>query len=323
MTLAPVLLFVYNRLDTLKQTVATLQLNVLAPESELFIFSDAAKHEKDRIVVGQIRDYIKTIDGFRRISVCEAQSNKGLAKSIINGVNQVLKEHDQVIVLEDDLLTTPNFLTFMNKSLERYKYDNKVFSISGYSFDLGEIDGEENYLLNRGWSWGWATWSNRWNTVDWLVSDYHSFAADAQARRNFARGGSDLNKMLDNQLNGKLDSWAIRWFYHQFRTGGLTLYPVKSKVYNIGFGERATHTTGSDRRYKPRIDTDLRTDFIFPDSISIHQQFQQRFQSRMGWISRVISKCETLIFYFSRWFNNYETANPQKSVVLDEATIRN
>jgi hypothetical protein len=266
MNTAPILLFTYKRLDTLKQTVAALEKNDMAASSDLFIFSDAAKNEEDKAVVAQVRAYLKTIAGFRSIQIIEREKNLGLARSIISGTSWVLSTYDRVIVVEDDLITTPNFLAFMNGGLERYKGETSVFSIAGFSFNLKppklhyEYDA---YFLNRAWPWGWATWKDRWNDIDWEVRSYASFKKNKRLRKAFSAGGSDLNKMLREQMEGKIDSWAIRWTYHQFCIGGITLFPVYSKVYNAGFDKFATHTTGSQKRYIPDIDTEGKTSFIF------------------------------------------------------------
>jgi hypothetical protein len=299
--LAPILLFAYKRLDTLKKTVAALQANVLARESQLFIFLDAAKNVDDISVVNDVRNYICTITGFAKVHIEVAEKNKGLANSIILGVSEVLKTNDKVIVLEDDLITTPNFLCFMNQALETYKSEHAVFSISGYSFNLGNDDDNsfDAYFLNRGWSWGWATWKDKWENVDWEVKGYNKFRTNRKEKSEFSKGGSDLNKMLRQQMQGKLDSWAIRWFYHQFKVGGLTLYPKYSKVYNNGFDALATHTNGSNKRYLPLIDTIYSIDFAFPSNIHIDYYYQVKFQRKMGIFSRVKSKIETLL-QFSR-----------------------
>lgn len=297
MNFAPILLFTYKRLDTLKLTVEKLQQNNLALESDLFIFSDGPKNSQDALVINEIRSFLKTIKGFKKVNIIESDTNKGLATSIITGVDSVIKDYDSVIVLEDDLLTTKNFLNYMNSCLEAYKDSSNVLSISGYSFNLGPKGSNpdsEIYFLNRGWSWGWATWKNRWEKVDWKVSDYESFQNDRKERKRFALGGSDLNAMLDKQMQGKLDSWAIRWFYHQYKTQTLTVYPVASKVYNNGFDNNATHTTGSAKRYLPRLDTTEPIQFVLPDHPTLTDEFQKKFLNTMGLKARIVSKIQTI-----------------------------
>jgi hypothetical protein len=185
----------------------------------------------------------------------------------------------------------------MNSCLECYESQSTAFSISGYSFNLGKINNyaKDAYFLNRGWSWGWATWKDRWDAVDWNVDDYESFLKDSNARKAFSKGGSDLNKMLHSQMSGTLDSWAIRWFYHQFKIKGLTIYPVFSKVFNNGFDEFATHTNGSERRYLPQLDTEFKRSFSLPHPVVINKEYQSKFIMKMGIIARIKSKIETIL----------------------------
>ncbi len=296
-TFSPILLFTYKRLDPLKETVKALKNNYLAQHSDLYIFSDGPKTAADKTQVAAIRAYLRSIDGFQSITINESVTNKGLATSIITGVDQIMQFSDRVIVLEDDLLTTPNFLNFMNNALSHYGKEQKVFSISGFSFDLKlkEASFEDSYFLHRGWSWGWATWRDRWAKVDWQVKDYNTFKTNTKLKKEFALGGSDVNKMLQKQMEGKLDSWAIRWFYHQFKVKGLTLYPVYSKVYNNGFDTYATHTTGSNNRYIPLLDTQNGLDINYPQKIEVRSKYQIPFLGKMGIWARIKSKIESIL----------------------------
>ena len=295
---APVLLFTYKRLDTLKKTIAALLQNELAAESDLIIFSDQAKSQDDIETVKTVRAYLRTISGFKKIVINEASKNKGLANSIIQGVTDTINTYGKVIVVEDDILTTPNFLTFMNDSLSKYELEKKVFSIAGYSFNLGPANATnypyDAYFIPRGWPWGWATWKDRWTGIDWQMKDYPSFSKNFIQRRKFSRGGSDLNLMLKRQMNGKLDSWAIRWFYHQFKVGGLTLYPILSKVYNDGFDEHATHTLGSNQRYKPLLDETSVFEFTLPPQANVDPSYYRKFRNKLSIKARIISKIQTL-----------------------------
>jgi hypothetical protein len=296
MSIAPILLFTYKRITPLKDTLNALKANFLSGESELYIYSDGPKNSDDKKHVDEVRNYLKSVDGFKKITIKNAEENKGLARSIIEGTTEIIRQFGKVIVLEDDLLTTPNFLNYMNEALDRYQSEKKVFSISAYSFDFGSNPiHPENYFLNRGWSWGWATWGDRWNLVDWEVKAYPLFKDDRRERKLFAKGGSDLNTMLDKQMKGALDSWAIRWFFNQFKFGGLTLYPKFSKVYNNGFDQFATHTNGSSKRYIPILDNEHMISFEFPREISLNEHYQKAFALKMGIRSRIVSKVETLI----------------------------
>ncbi len=300
MKVSPILLFTYLRLDTLTNTITALKKNALAKDSDLYIFSDGPKRKTDAHKVKEVRAFLRSIDGFKSISITESASNKGLANSIISGVSEVLTFSDTVIVLEDDLITTPNFLTYMNLSLDEYQNKSKVFSISGFSFDFGieSKSQEETYFLYRGWSWGWATWKDRWTDIDWEVSDYNTFKKSKRLKKQFRKGGSDVNRMLKRQMEGSLDSWAIRWFYHQFKVDGITLFPLYSKVYNDGFDTDATHTTGSNKRYLPLLDKKNSLNVQFPKRIEVDEKYQNLFLRRMGIKARVFSRLETLFIKY-------------------------
>jgi hypothetical protein len=260
---APILLFVYKRLDTLKLTVNSLQRNDLASESELFIFSDAAKSVSDENQIKEVRSFIKGIDGFKNIFIYESGKNKGLANSIIDGVTRVINEYGKVIVLEDDLLTSVNFLQFMNQCLDHYKDNTQLYTIAGYSFTIKDYENNDVYFTKRSSSWGWATWKDRWNKIDWQVTDYDDFKNDRSKKRAFNRMGSDLSSMLKKQMTGKADSWAVRWVYHQFKQDLSTVYPTRSKVRNIGFGKGATHTFDYFNRYDTLLDESGKRQFRF------------------------------------------------------------
>lgn len=302
-SLAPILLFTYKRLDTLKMTVAALQNNFLASDSELFIFSDGYKSEIDKMDVLGVREYLKTITGFKSVQIFESQKNKGLAKSIIEGVSFILESYENVIVVEDDLITTPNFLNFMNQALYFYNTNENIFTICGYSFDL-QIKNylNDSYFINRTWPWSWATWGNRWVNIDWDVKDYPEFKKNKKLRREFGSLGSDVNDMLDRQMNGKIDSWAIRLTYHQFKNNLLSVYPSQSKVDNLGFDQFSTHTSGSRNRYIPVLDRSLTTSFILQPKIEISSLHQKKFQQKMGIWSRIKSKLETYFMYLQKNF---------------------
>ncbi|KTD88414.1 sugar transferase [Paenibacillus etheri] len=284
--LAPVLIFVYARPEHTKQTIESLSSNYLASETDLFIFSDAPKNEKSIEMVKLVRDYIDTIPDkkiFRSVKIIKSEVNKGLANSIISGVSEIVKLNGQVIVLEDDLITSPDFLNYMNDALKFYENDKKIWSISAYTFDLEFPDKykSEIYLSYRACSWGWATWKDRWDTVDWKVTDYKTFKKDKRLRDKFNRGGRDMSGMLDAQIAGKIDSWAIRWCYSQFKSDMFTVYPRVSRVRNIGLDGSGTHS-GISTRYDTTLNKSTKKcEFDHPElNDIILRLFKDRFGTR-------------------------------------------
>lgn len=295
---SPVIIFCYNRLDNLKRTVENLQYNPESGATELYIFSDGPSKDADNHRVAAIREYLPSITGFRELHIINSERNKGLAKSIIEGVTEVLKIHETVIVLEDDLLTSTNFLSYMNKSLDFYKDNKKVLSISGYSFPIRfpQVYVYDNYFTKRSSSWGWGTWRSRWNAVDWEVKDYQDFASNPAARKRFNLMGSDMAGMLDRQMKGKISSWAIRWCYHQFKTDTYTAFPSLSKIQNIGFGEAATHTSSIQKsRFATSLDTTDRQIFKLNPFVSLNSSLIRQFVRKYSVVTRLKYKALSLI----------------------------
>lgn len=276
--IAPIVLFVYNRLDTLHQTITALLNNYLANQSELIVFSDGPKSFIDESSVSEVRNYIKSIKGFKNITIFEAPKNNGLARSIISGVTTVFENYDKLIVLEDDVLTSPNFLHFMNSSLSYYENDPKIFSISGWSIPIKRRGNDDVYFTKRSNSACWASWKNRWEIIDWEIKDYPEFLNNSKLQKQFNEMGSDMTSMLKRQMNGQLNSWAIRWCYHQFKTNQLTVYPILSKSINIGYDStNATNTTEKFSRFKTDLDQNLKTEFNFPSKPMLDQIYLKQF----------------------------------------------
>ncbi|MBC8035589.1 MAG: glycosyltransferase [Chitinophagaceae bacterium] len=262
---APVCIFVYKRLDNLRRTITSLKENTVSGSTDLYIFSDAAATEKDVVPVQQVRSFVRQIEGFRSVTVHLSAENKGLASSIIHGVTQVIEKAGKVIVLEDDLIVSPNFLDFMNGALDYYEEKPLIFSISGYSSPIKNVSDKDVYFTRRASSWGWATWKNRWDKIDWEVCDFNDFMKDKKQQRQFNRMGSDLTGMLRSYMNGEINSWAIRWTYHQFKYSLYTVFPVKSKVINDGFSAQSTNTFKEQRtRFATLLDDSGKTAFTFP-----------------------------------------------------------
>lgn len=244
--LAPIIIFVYNRPEHTVKTIESLSKNYMAKESEVYIFSDSAKNDNSVSTVMLVREYIDSLQYksyFKSVHIEKNLSNKGLANSVIQGVSDIIKKFGKVIVVEDDLVSNINFISFMNGALDYYCNDNRIWSISGYNLPIiiPQDYKEDVYLSYRGCSWGWATWVDRWEKVDWNVVDYKEFKKSKKLRSKINRGGRDMANMLDMQMEGKIDSWAIRWCYCQSKLDMFTVYPVVTKIKNIGLDGSGTH----------------------------------------------------------------------------------
>lgn len=258
---APVVLFVYNRLDHTMNVIDSLSKNLGACDTDLYVFSDAAKTENGQDKVNAVREYIRKTDwrnGFKKVTIVEAEENKGLAKSIIGGVTKILEEYGKVIVVEDDLILSPYFLDYMNGALDYYRDVENIWAISGYSFPMKSLKNypHDVFYSYRGCSWGWATWLDRWEKTDWEVKEYHKLMADKKWQKRFNRGGADLTGMLKMQREGKNNSWAIRWVFTQSNLNMYTVYPKNSYILNDGCDGSGTHI-GDTEEYSTSIEDGL------------------------------------------------------------------
>ena len=249
--LAPIALFVYNRPEHTRRTLKFLQQNLLADESRLFIFSDAAAGPADESNVKEVRELIKTINGFKNIEIVERPKNMGLAASIIDGVSRLVKEYGRIIVFEDDLISSPYTLQYFNNALRRYEDEEKVMHIGAYMYPLKADEKDKNslpetFFYRAATSWGWATWERAWNhfepDIDKLTSQFNTrkiseFSID---------GTMNFWKQMKEFKAGKNNSWAIRWYASLFLKGGLTLNPSESLINNIGHDGSGVHSGVND-----------------------------------------------------------------------------
>ena len=261
--LSPILVYAYNRPDHLKRCIQSLQANDLATDSDLYIFSDAARDEQDSDAVSQVRQYLHTITGFKSITITERPVNWGLARSIIDGVSSTLKTSDRVIVVEDDLIVAPHFLRFMNEALELYKDEERVGHIQACDF-THDLSLPDTFLIKFTGSWGWATWSRAWKHFNpngqQLLNELESRHLTQQFDFN---GRYGFTRMLRRQIQGKNNSWAIRWNASLFLADILSLNVGRSLVQNEGFDGSGTNC-GSGNLYQ----SDLWMDVLPVEKIS-------------------------------------------------------
>ena len=294
--LAPIVLFTYNRPWHTMQTVEALKKNELAQESELFIFSDGWKNEDDKPKVLEVRDYLKTIDGFKKVTIIEKDKNWGLANNIIDGVTKIVNDYGRIIVLEDDLVTSPYFLRFMNEALEMYKYEEKVASIHGYIYPINDLP--DTFFIKGADCWGWATWKKKWAIFE---PDGKKLLEEVK-RKNLAKeadfnGTYGFTKMLKDQIKGKNNSWAIRWYFSAFLRDMLTLYPGKSYVKNIGFDFNATHTKNKTNIFDVELNQSFKLEkVVVLENIEARRKIEVFFKSnKQSFTIKLLNKLKSLI----------------------------
>jgi hypothetical protein len=238
---APIALFAYRRLDHLKRTVEALSKNYHAADSDLIVFSDGPKSPASENSVSQVRHFIRSISGFRSVTIHESKKNRGLAESIINGVSLTLESYDRLIVLEDDMVTSPYFLHFMNDSLTLYEEERRVAAVCGYMPNVAS-QLPETFFLRGADCWGWATWGRSWRHFDPNARSLFDEIVAQKAEYSFNFDSSvDCLQMLSDSVNGRNDSWFIRWYATTFLNQQVSLFPKQSLVDNIGCDGSGTH----------------------------------------------------------------------------------
>lgn len=251
MQLAPVVLFAYNRPQHVKKTLDSLTNNELARESDLFIYADGPKAEATSEQIKKIKEVRKVLrekNWCKTVTIIESQINQGLAKSIIKGVTEVVNKYGKVIVIEDDVIFSPFFLKFMNEGLETYKDDQKVLSIGSWSYFCTpeKIEGE-TYFFRFPDCKGWATFDRAWKLFETDAAQAYKKLKDGKLFKYFNANlpVPHFQNMLQQQIDGKVNSWAIRWTATSVLNEKLNLFPSRTLARDIGFDEEATHNKGA------------------------------------------------------------------------------
>lgn len=246
MTLAPIVLFVYNRPAHTRLTVEALQKNTLAKDSDLIIYSDAPKNAESEDAVRQVRQYIHQIAGFKSVTIIERETNLGMAHTIIDGVTSVVNKRGRIIVLEDDIVTSQFFLNFMNRALDYYENEPRVWHISGWNFPINPEGLPDAFFSRAMYCWGWATWADRWThfqkAPDRLLAEWDA----AKINRFNLDGKCDFWEQVKQNATGVLNTWGVFWYATIFEHNALCLIPAVTYVENIGLdqtGENCGETT--------------------------------------------------------------------------------
>ena len=291
---SPVIIFAFNRLQSLKRTVSSLLENDDAKRTDLFVFVDGARSEKPTEIdaVRNVQEFVKSIQGFKSVHYAFSPQNKGLGPSIISGVTCVINKYGKAIVVEDDLVLSKNFLAYMNEGLDVYERKEEVFSVCGYSNRVKKPSdyAYDSYFCTRSSSWGWATWADRWNSVDWNLENWGEFK---KYKKEFNRwGGSDCFKMLNDWKLGKNRSWAIRFCFAQFLQHKVSVFPLISKVANNGFDGAGTNCKKYSR-FVYDFDNDANGNLLFPQQISVNVEL---YKSAMRYHSILIRLWSKLMY---------------------------
>lgn len=300
-TPSPIALFVYNRLDNTRQTIEHLLKNPQACQSELYVFSDGGKDELSWKLVNELRTYLHTIRGFKQIHLIERSRNIYIEQNVTEGIQEVFKQHDTVIVLEDDICTSPVFLSYMNEALEKYKDEKRVMHIAGFT-NLDVPDKGDTYLTPHMTGWGWATWKDRWQYFKRYESKAE--ALEGLAQEELRAIEYDGNFHCLQSLDRQPIPWDICWELCIYKHQGLCLHPTHTLVKNIGI-TNGTHFKTQKIFGWFEYDREVRTTPIHLQSLpickdeEIEQAYKQALKDhgmRYNWFGKMVRFFYLLLF---------------------------
>lgn len=300
--LAPIVLFCYNRPWHVEQTLDALSKNELADQSVLYIYCDGPKAdatEEQKLKIAEVRQVIRKKQWCKEVHIVEAERNKGLGTSIIEGATEIMNIYGKAIVLEDDLITSSLFLDYMNKALDHYENRKSVFSISATSRPDPEKFYPEDYkydvyvsLTHR--PTGWGTWLDRWAQVDWNANTYQIIKKDENMLSAFNRLGADYYEALKKQQENHQNVWSIRFALAHFVNGCYSICPIVSYINHIGWDSEATNAIGGGARWNHKClatKKDLRfLDVLYLDSRIINSWYSFSINKRRSLIGRLVNR---------------------------------
>lgn len=245
MALTPIILFIYNRPNHTKQTLEALSNNTLASQSDLFIFADGPKNtaSKEQLEsIKQTRKVAASENWCKSVTLIESETNKGLARSIIEGVTEIINKYGKAIILEDDIITGKYFLEYMNEALEKYQGNKEVWHVTGWRNPIKHTKKNKAYFYPTMDCWSWATWADRWQNYKKDAAYYKSIFTDSM-KKAFNIDGADpyMWLQIEENISGKINTWAIFWYATIFLKHGLCIAPTTSLCKNIGLDNSGVH----------------------------------------------------------------------------------
>ncbi|MBQ7698581.1 MAG: glycosyl transferase [Paludibacteraceae bacterium] len=312
MTLSPIIVFAYNRPEHLRKTLNWLGQNELAEQSTLYIFCDGPKN-KDALSETQLKRFgsydtylakigearsvareVAIVPTFKEVHVVEREENLGLGTSVITGVTEIINKYGRAIVLEDDLETSPYFLSYMNQCLGHYEARKSVFSISGLSRPHPERFYPKDYPYDVYVSLthhptGWATWADRWNQVDWKADAYEIMKEQPAMVEAFRRIEHTEWEALIKQRKTGQNVWSVRFGLAHFVNHAVSICPIVSYINHIGWDSEATNAVGGGSTWNfERLadNANIRfLDILYEDKRIINAWYSFTIpQRRKGWV---------------------------------------
>ncbi len=293
-TLAPIAIFCFKRFDLLKKLLNSLKKNKECKKSTVFFFLDNGKNKLERKSVKKVSELIHDCDFFKEKKIISRKNNYGLKRNILSGINYVFSRHSKIIVLEDDLEVSKNFLKTMNILLKKYKNHKSINTVCGYSFEESKDKkiNQNFFLMKRPSSWGWATWKHKWVEINnSKICKY--FKAEEY--------GNDLSIMAIKTKKKILDSWAYNWTMKHIYQKKFCIYPKFSMIKNNGFDSHATNNVFRNKKFFSKIYNKNYKNF-----------FYQEENDKIKYLSKLNYDMNIIIFIIKFFYFNLFYAKSKK-----------
>lgn len=300
----PICVFAYNRPDHISQTLIALSKNFEIEKAPVFIFCDEAKKESDIINVKDTRSEVERLKHlFSEVKIVHRQENYGLAKSIVSSVTEVINEYETCIIVEDDIVTDPEFYNYMCRALDFYQGHKDVYHVSAYLDPISIVKSNPFFIPTTS-CWGWATWKDKWNSYE---SDPISIFNELKDKKLLSE--FDFNKsclflsQLSLNISNDLNTWAIKWYGSVYLKGGLSLHPPYSLVKNIGMDGSGTNCKAIGTSKYDTIKKSLKNPcdlYHFPEDVTYLESDKEIFSYFYGRLvnsSKFSGLYRTLLFY--------------------------
>lgn len=281
--MVPVLIGTYTRLPHLRQTISALQENYLAGQTDIYIASDFPRNSSDAKAVEELRQYVDTITGFASVNKIYREENFGVSRNFIDAANFILEKSNEIIILEDDIVTGRGFLDFMNEALCAYRNNSNVLAVSGYLWSELKFDGAAPVLLPAYNAWGWGTWRDRFNNVELGSGLSKEVFANKQFLHRVLFTNPNLLPMVLASAQGRLSAWDVDWNLNSIKHKKYCVFPPQSLVRNIGFDGTGLNCGVDSSFEKQAINIEGRVDFVFDSRFDFDSQRKVLFLGFGGW----------------------------------------
>ena len=296
MKISPIILFVYGRPEHTKKTLSALSNNFLANQSDLIIYADASRNNDDMENVNLVRKIIKNVSGFKSVKIIERTENYGLAKNIIEGVSEVIEKYGQAIILEDDIETSPYFLTYMNNALNRYEDEKQVWHISGWNYPINPKGLDDAFFWRAMNCWGWATWQDRWHHYEKNPEHLISTWSKDKIKAFNLDGACNFWGQVTANASGQINTWAVFWYATIFNNHGLCLNPTTPYTKNIGLDGSGENCEDNESIYTSYLSVEvIKTPEIYIENMLALKRIQKFTKTTIS--KRIISKLKKIKKY--------------------------